>query len=37
MSFLSIIDHRPIVQKFPGEPIKFQEISSISRRYFKFH
>jgi len=32
MSFLSTLDHRPIVQKFPGGSIKFQDISSISRR-----
>jgi len=24
MSFLSIIDHRPVIQKFPGVAIKFQ-------------
>jgi len=33
---MSIIDHRPIIQKFPGGPIKFQEITSTSRRDFKF-
>jgi len=31
MSFLSISDHQPSIQKFPGAAIKFQEISSISR------
>jgi len=36
MSLLSIVDHRPTIQKFPGRAIKFQEISSISRRDFKF-
>ena len=30
------LNHRPIIEKFPGEAITFQEISSISRRDFKF-